>query len=101
MRLKTGTTPAARRLRHLDGESVWARPLSGGATAVALVNRSPVSREISVSFDEIGLDSGAHWVMDLWRQKCEGRHSGKYVATVPPHATKLMRVRPVECPRCP
>ena len=92
---------AARRLRHLDGESVWARPLSGGATAVALVNRSPVSREISVSFDEIGLDSGAHWVMDLWRQKCEGRHSGKYVATVPPHATKLMRVRPVECPRCP
>ena len=90
----------ARRIRHVDGESVWTRPLSDGATAVALVNRYPLAREIRVSFVELGLGNGEHWVKDVWRQECEGRHSGYYVATVPPHATKLVRIRPVDCAKC-
>ena len=89
----------ARRIRHVDSESVWVRPLTGGFTAVAFVNRSPISREIRVSFEELGL-SGECWVKDLWRQKCEGKHSGFYVVTVPPHATKLVKMRPVDCPKC-
>lgn len=55
----------------------------------------------------VGLDddaaqagSGEHWVKDLWRQKCEGKHAGVYVAKVPPHATKLVYVRPVACSKC-
>ena len=90
----------ARRIRHVDGESVWTRPLTGGATALALVNRYPLAREIRVSFIELGLGNGEHWVKDVWRQKCEGKHSGYYVATVPPHATKLVRIRPVDCAKC-
>ena len=90
----------ARRIRHVDGESVWVRPLSDGATAVALVNRYPLAREIRVSFVELGLGNGEHWVKDAWRQQCEGKHSGYYVATVPPHATKLVRIRPVDCAKC-
>ena len=90
----------ARRIRHVDGESVWVRPLADGATAVALVNRSPIAREIKVTFVELGLGNGEHWVKDLWRQKCEGRHAGTYVADVPPHATKLIYTRPVNCPKC-
>ena len=49
---------------------------------------------------ELGLGSGEHWVKDLWRQKCEGKHAGVYVAQVPPHATKLIYVKPVACSKC-
>ncbi|MBR1921879.1 MAG: NPCBM/NEW2 domain-containing protein, partial [Kiritimatiellae bacterium] len=76
----------ARRIRHVDAESVWTRPLAAGFTAVALVNRYPFAREIKVSFAELGQD-GECWVKDLWSQQCEGRHSGFYVADVPAHAT--------------
>ena len=89
----------ARRIRHADAESVWARPLTCGGTAVALVNRYPFEREIKVSFSELGLE-GECRVRDLWRQKCEGRHSGFYVATVPAHATKLVKIRGVDCRKC-
>ena len=89
----------ARRIRHTDAESVWTRPLAKNFTAVALVNRYPFAREIKVSFEEFGL-SGECWVKDLWKQECEGKHSGFYVATVPAHATKLIKMRPVNCPKC-
>lgn len=90
----------ARRIRHTDTESVWTRPLVDGSTAIALVNRYPYTREIKVGFDEIGLGSGEYYVRDLWRQKCEGKHSGFYVVKVPPHATHLVRIRPVDCAKC-
>ena len=89
----------ARRIRHTDAESVWTRPLTKGFTAVALVNRYPFAREIQVSFAELGLE-GECWVKDLWRQKCEGKHSGFYAVTVPAHATKLVKIRPVDCAKC-
>ena len=90
----------ARRIRHTDAERVWTRPLVNNFTAVALVNRYPFAREIKVSFAELGLE-GECWVKDLWRQECEGKHSGFYVATVPAHATKLVKMRGVSCPKCP
>ena len=89
----------ARRVRHADAESVWAKPLADGSYAVALVNRYPFAREIRVTFAELGL-GGERWVKDLWRQKCEGRHYGEYAAVVPPHATKLIRTKPVDCMKC-
>ncbi len=89
----------ARRIRRTDAEEVWARPLSGGYTAVALVNKHPFAREITVTFAELGL-GGERWVKDLWTQTCEGRHSGSYTALVPPHATKFVKTRPVDCPKC-
>ena len=89
----------ARRIRRTDAEEVWACPLSGGFTAVALVNKYPFAREITVTFAELGL-GGERWVKDLWTQKCEGRHSGSYTVLVPPHATKLVKTRPVDCPKC-
>ncbi len=90
----------AKRIRHVDGESVWVRELSDGSRAVALVNRSPVARQIKVSFVELGLGSGEHWVRDMWSHQCEGRHSGEYFADVPTHATKLVKVRSVACQKC-
>ena len=89
----------ARRLRHLDGESVWTRPLANGDLAVALLNRAPLAHEIRVTFGELGLQ-GTHDVLDCWTGTCEGKHGGFYAATVPPHATKLIRIRAKDCPKC-
>ena len=89
----------ARRIRHTDAESVWTRPLVNNFTAVAIVNRYPFTREIKVSFDDLGF-RGECWVKDLWMQNCEGKHSGFYAVKIPPHATKLVKMRPVDCPKC-
>lgn len=89
----------ARRIRHTDAESVWVRPLVNDLTAVALVNRYPFARELKVTFAELGF-AGQCSVKDLWTQKCEGKHSGCYIATVPAHATKLIKVRPIVCRKC-
>ncbi len=89
----------ARRIRRTDAEEVWARELVGGFTAVALVNKYPFAREITVTFEELGL-GGERWVKDLWSQKCEGKHYGTYTALVPPHATKLLKTRAVDCRKC-
>ena len=90
---------APRRIRHADGESVWIRPLVGGDIAVALVNRAPLSHEIRVTFDELRIQ-GARYVLDCWTGKCEGKHGGFYAATVQPHATKLIRIKAHDCPKC-
>lgn len=89
----------ARCVRRSDAESVWARPLADGNAAVALVNHYPFAREVRVEFSELGL-GGEMWVKDLWRHTCEGRHYGAYAAVVPPHATTLLKVCKVPCPRC-
>ena len=89
----------AKRIRHTDTESVWVRPLANGDLAVALLNSSPLSREIRVTFDELGLQ-GAHFLRDCWTGKCEGKHGGYYAATVLPHATKLIRIKAKACPKC-
>jgi len=89
----------ARRSRHDEGASVWVRNLSDGGIAVALVNRYPLSREVSFDFSEVGASEHC-WVRDCWRQACEGKHHRRYAAVVPPHATKLVRLRKIACPRC-
>ncbi|MGN0833093.1 MAG: hypothetical protein ACI4RD_05535 [Kiritimatiellia bacterium] len=76
------------------------RPLANGDLAVALVNRYPFAREIQTSFAELGLGDGEQIVRDCWTQTCEGRYSGSYVAEVPAHATKLIRIRSVACSKC-
>ena len=78
---------------------MWTRPLANGDIAVALVNRYPFAREMSVDFSELGID-GEWYARDQWTHKCEGRHAGRYLSTVPAHGTKLIRMRKADCPKC-
>ena len=100
--VKEGMQGALQFCAFKDGKcivDVWARPLADGNAAVALVNHYPFAREVRVEFSELGL-GGEMWVKDLWRHTCEGRHYGAYAAVVPPHATTLLKVCKVPCPRC-
>ncbi len=89
----------ARRYVHTDAESVWVRELANGDFAVALVNRSPVTRTMTFELERLG--STRRWqVRDCWRQASEGEASGRLCFEVYAHATTLLRLTPVACNKC-
>jgi alpha-galactosidase len=68
--------------------SVWRKPLSGGRTAIGVVNTSWQRREIPVDLSEIGFAHGAT-VRDVWAGKDLGRLSGIQIIHVPKHGAAL------------
>ena len=84
----------ARRVVVTDAYEVWLRPLANGDFAVGIVNLYPLARTISVRLGDMGL-SGRFAVRDVWRQADEPDASGVYAVTLPPHATKFIRLRSV------
>ena len=86
---------AAARVR-CDGwnEGAWARPLSDGSVAVALVNLSSRPRRITLDLaKDLGL--GGKWkIRDLWRGKDLGTAEGTLSSDVLVHATTLLKLTP-------
>ena len=74
---------------------VWARPLSGGALAVALYNSGEDQATVSVSLSDLGLKTAhAH---DLWAAKDLGVVS-KLSAALPAHGVQFLRLTPTVSP---
>jgi alpha-galactosidase len=73
-----------------DGE-VWAKPLSGGAYAVGLINTAGEPKQMSVAWSDLNV-AGAPKVRDVWRQADIGRVKGALKATVPGHGMMIVRV---------
>jgi alpha-galactosidase len=71
---------------------VWAKPLSGGARAVALLNRSGSSTRITTSAAAIGMPAGGGYVLrDVWAHST--RISAEEIsAVVGADSTVLLRV---------
>ncbi len=78
-----------------DGYEVWARPLADGSMAFALINIDDEEKVVSFAFGDLGM-RGTWKVRDLWRQKDEGAFSGSYGASIPGHATHLVKFSPGE-----
>ena len=81
-----------------EGEEweIWARPLSDGSIAAGLLNRS--NREQTVPFDLVEAGVLCKWrVRDVWAQEDVGVFMGRYEASVPGHATHLIRLFPLAC----
>ena len=76
----------------------WAKPLKDGSRAVVLFNRSGLATAMTVTWNRIGLRSGAATVRDLWAHADRGVHSGRFSATVPPHGVVMLRVTPASAP---
>jgi alpha-galactosidase len=90
-------------IREGNNEMVMVKELEDGSFAVGLFNVTgdlsnpagylnwgePV--KIAVSAKELGL-SGKFRVRDVWRQQDIGEFTGKYVAEVPYHGVKLVRI---------
>ena len=75
---------------------IWARPLADGAIAAGLFNKS--SREQTVPFDLEKNGILCKWrIRDVWVQEDVGVFMGRYEASVPGHATQLIRLVPLSC----
>jgi len=72
-------------------QEIWTRPLSGGAVAVALFNRSNEAAKIAVRWADLGVSGTAH-LRDLWLHQDIAWAGPEYSATVPGHGVVLLRV---------
>ena len=72
---------------------IWSRPLADGAIAVGLFNLSDSPRNISVSWEDLGL-KGHFLVRDLWRQADLGIYQSNYSTEVPDHGVALLKFSP-------
>ena len=68
--------------------SIWTKPLSGGRTAVAILNGAWDVRDFPVDLAAIGFPEGAQ-VRDVWEAKDLGRLKGTINERIPKHAVKL------------
>jgi alpha-galactosidase len=72
---------------------VFAKPLSNGEVAVALLNEGDTAATMSTSAADVGLakPSGAYTVTDLWSKKVT-ETADRITAAVPAHGTAMYRV---------
>ena len=77
------------RLRQIGEVSVWERPLSGGRTAVAIVNASWGSRDVPIDLATIGFPNGAK-ARDIWSTKGLGHLHGVLNQHLSGHSVRLL-----------
>jgi alpha-galactosidase len=83
----------AQRVRDFGETEVWAKTLSDGSAAVALLNRSGSTATVTTSAAEAGMPAaGGYQLFDVWT-KAARNTSGAISATVPPHGVVMYRVR--------
>jgi alpha-galactosidase len=89
----------ARRVSKSATTEVWSRPLADGSRAVALLNRGTAPATIAIDWTAIGYPSGlAATVRDLWAREDVARPTGRYAATVRPHAAMIVKITPASSP---
>ncbi|BAL88016.1 putative alpha-galactosidase [Actinoplanes missouriensis 431] len=83
----------AQRVRDSGETEVWAKTLSDGSAAVALLNRSNSAATVSTTAAEAGLGAASGYqLFDVWT-KAARNTSSAISATVPPHGVVMYRVR--------
>lgn len=83
------------RVKSEGGLEVWSKQLSDGGRAVALLNRTGDTKQITVNWTDLGFPSSLNAsVRDLWAQQDAGSHKGSYSASVPSHGVAMLRIRP-------
>jgi len=73
-------------------QEIWTRPLSGGATAVAVFNRGKDEAKVGVKWADLQLDK-RKVVRDLWLHQDITTVGPEYSVTVPSHGVVLLRVK--------
>ncbi len=79
------------RLSQEGMQEIWSRPLSGGATAVALFNRSADPAPMTLTLASAGIGPGAK-VHDIWAGQDLSPDNGQLTQTVPGHGVVLLRI---------
>jgi len=85
--------PGKRVVQARGRSEVWARPLEGKRSAVALFNRGAEPAKIEASFAELGID-GRFSAIDVWAQRSLDVLDGSVAAEVEPHGVVLLVLQP-------
>ena len=73
-------------------QEIWTRPLSGGATAVAIFNRDKEDAKVSVRWVDLGITKKT-LVRDLWLHQDVDAQGPEYSVTVAGHGVVMLRVK--------
>jgi alpha-galactosidase len=73
-------------------QEIWTRPLSDGATAVAIFNRGKEEAKLNVKWADLGL-ANKKKVRDLWVHQDITTAGPEYPVTVPGHGVVMLRVK--------
>jgi alpha-galactosidase len=84
-----------RRVEQRGPLEVWARPLEGGRTAVALFNRGAAAASITTSLPALRI-AGRVSARDVWAARPLGVLDGHVSAEVEPHGVALLVLAPSE-----
>jgi alpha-galactosidase len=85
----------ARPLVMDDETLIMSKSLQDGSVAVGLFNLWEIPREISVTWQQLGIQ-GRHRVRDVWRQRDLTDADGRYSAKIGRHGVSLVRLWPAE-----
>ena len=81
-----------RRVRSQDGLEVWSKNRSDpGERAVILFNRTSSASDITVTWEELGLE-GSAFARDLWQHQDLGAFPSSYTTRVEPHGVAMLKV---------
>jgi len=80
------------RISKSGDQEIWARPLTGGAYAVALFNRAQSDAKMTVKWSDVGIKGKPRKVRDLWSHSDVETGGSDYSATVPGHGVLMLRI---------
>jgi alpha-galactosidase len=84
-----------RRVKRDGDLDYWVRQLADGGRAVALLNRGPGERQMSITWPDIGYPQHlSASLRDLWAKKDLGRMAGSFSLAVPSHSVVMLRIEP-------
>lgn len=83
----------ARMVYREDDRTVWRSNAKDGGTYVALFNLRDEASEVSVTLEQLGLDSPVQ-VRDLWRKEDIGSADAKISVQLQPHASVFYKLTP-------
>lgn len=87
------------RIRNDNGLQVWQKPLKDGSIAVALLNVTKSSAQMSVTLEELGLKKGVRSsVRDLWSRKNLSLINDIYKTEVEAHGVVVVKIKGKKAP---
>ena len=72
---------------------VWKKHLADGSTAALLLNRGESTCNVTAELADLGI-SGSAVLFDVWANKSLGTMSGSYTASLPPHGSLTLTLKP-------
>ncbi len=76
---------------------IYCKDLENGDIAVAVLNRSSASRNVTIDFSKLPLEADTEYQFrDLWAKENVGTFKNEYTVTAASHETRVFRVSPAQ-----